>query len=230
MPPKRVISGSVSPGSATPVSALARYRQLFLELLDGGPLQPGDVHLRDSEPLGDLRLGQFIDEAQVHYPPLTRRQVAHRLIEQVLELHLVEVLVFPTETFGELETIVVPGRGPGGLEGDGPLRGARLHRLQYIFWRQLEFFSDFVHRRLATEFRLQPLRGDIGTLHRFLEAARHLDRPALVPEVPLDFANDGRRGEGRKLQAPLRLEALDRGEQADVADLDNVLEWLPAAA
>src|SRR5438552_9910779 len=49
---------------------LARNGQLFLQLLDGGPLQPGDVHLRDAKPLGDLGLGQLIDEAQVHDPSL----------------------------------------------------------------------------------------------------------------------------------------------------------------
>jgi hypothetical protein len=77
---------------------------------------------------------------------------------------------------------------------------------------------------------LQPLRRDIGALHRFLEPAWHLDRPALVAEVTLDFANDGGRGEGRKLQAALRLEALDCREQANVADLDDVLERLAPVA
>jgi hypothetical protein len=77
---------------------------------------------------------------------------------------------------------------------------------------------------------LQPLRRDVGALHRFLEPARHLHGPALVPEVALDFANDRGRGEGGKLQAALRLEALDRCEQADVADLDDVLERLASVA
>src|SRR6266550_3795315 len=118
--------------------------------------------------------------------------MAHRLVEQILQLDLVEVLVLAPQTLGQLETVVIPGRGSRRLEGDGALCRTGLHR--------------------------------------FLEAARHLDRPALVPEVPLDFANDGRRSEGRKLQAPLWLEALDRGEQADVADLDDVLEWLATVA
>src|SRR5712691_7751706 len=156
--------------------------------------------------------------------------MAHRLVEQVLELHLVEVLVLSPETLGQLKAVVVLGRGPGGLEGDGALRGARLHRFQHIFWWQLELFGDLVHGRLATESRLQSLRRHIGALHRFLKPAWDLDRPALVPEVTLDFANDGGCGEGRKLESALRLEALDRREQADVADLDDVLERLAAVA
>jgi hypothetical protein len=199
-------------------------------LLDCRTLQPGHVHLRDAESLGNFRLWQLIDEAEIHDSPLAWRQVAHRLVEQVLELHLVEVLVFSPETFSQLKAVVVLGRRPGGLEWDGALRGARLHRFEDIFRLQLELFGNLVDGRLATQPGLQSLRGDIGALHRFLEPARDLDRPALVPEVALDFANDRGRGEGRKLQAALRLEALDGCEQADVADLDDVLERLAAVA
>ena len=66
----------------------------------------------------------------------------------------------------ELEAIVVPGGGPGRLERDGALRGTGFHRFQHIFRRQLQLLGDFIYRRLATEFRLQPLRGNIGDCDR----------------------------------------------------------------
>jgi len=77
---------------------------------------------------------------------------------------------------------------------------------------------------------LQSLLRHIGALHRLLQPARHLHRPALVPEIPLDLPHDGGRGERRKLQAPLRLEALDRLQQSDIADLDDILQRLAPVA
>src|SRR5207247_6712831 len=70
----------------------------------------------------------------------------------------------------------------------------------------------------------------VGALHRLMQSPRHLHRPALVPEVPLDLAHDGGRGKCRELQAPLRLEALDGLQQSDIADLDDVLERLAPVA
>src|SRR5581483_4839514 len=45
-------------------------------------------------------------------------------------------------------------------------------------------------------------------------------------EVSLQLADDRRRGEGRELEAPARIEALDGLEQAEEGDLDEVLDGL----
>src|SRR5205823_4239726 len=53
-------------------------------------------------------------------------------------------------------------------------------------------------------------------------------RPALVAEVPLDLADDVRRGVRRQLDAAVEVEAVDRLDEPDGADLDEVLELLAA--
>src|SRR3982074_3047263 len=69
--------------TTVPMAALARDGHFSFQLFDGGTLQTRNVHLRDAQPLGDLCLGQLVDEAQVHDPSLARRQVAHRLVDQI---------------------------------------------------------------------------------------------------------------------------------------------------
>ena len=78
---------------------------------------------------------------------------------------------------------------------------------------------------------LGELGGRRADLHpQLLEPARHPDRPALVAEVALDLADDRGRGVRRELHAALGVEAVDRLDQADRADLDQVLERLAAVA
>jgi hypothetical protein len=59
-----------------------------------------------------------------------------------------------------------------------------------------------------------------------LQPAWHFDRPALVPKIALDLANDRRRRKGGEFQPTLRLETLDCLEQADVSDLNDIFERL----
>jgi hypothetical protein len=59
---------------------------------------------------------------------------------------------------------------------------------------------------------------------KLLHPPRHPNRPALVPEVPLQLADDGGGGEGRELQATSGVEALDRLEKAEQGHLDQVLD------
>ena len=71
----------------------------------------------------------------------------------------------------------------------------------------------------------------VRDLHpQLLEPPRHPDRPALVAEVALDLADDRRGGVRRELDAALGLEPVDRLDQPDRADLDQVLEGLAAVA
>ena len=56
-----------------------------------------------------------------------------------------------------------------------------------------------------------------------------MERPGAIAEVPLDLADDRRHCVGRELHLALRVEALDREEQADRADLDQILLRLAAA-
>src|SRR5205814_3908686 len=63
---------------------------------------------------------------------------------------------------------------------------------------------------------------------QLLQAARHAHGPTLVAEVTLDLADDVRRRIGRELDAAAEVEAVDRLDQPDRADLDEILELLAA--
>jgi hypothetical protein len=63
-------------------------------------------------------------------------------------------------------------------------------------------------------------------LVELLQAARKANRPALVPEVALDLAEDRGSGEGRELVAEAWVEAVDGFDETEEADLDDVLEGL----
>src|SRR3712207_833096 len=54
--------------------------------------------------------------------------------------------------------------------------------------------------------------------------------PILVAEVPLDLAGDGRDGEGEELHPTARVEPVDGRDQAEGADLQQVVEGLAAVA
>ena len=64
---------------------------------------------------------------------------------------------------------------------------------------------------------------------QLLQPTGYADGPALVAEVPLDLADDRRGRVGGELDAALDVEAVDRLDQADGADLDEVVERLAPA-
>jgi hypothetical protein len=64
---------------------------------------------------------------------------------------------------------------------------------------------------------------------QFLCAPRDVDEPPGVAEVPLQLAQDGRRGVRRELEATLGIEAVDGLDEPDRADLDEVVHGLVAA-
>ena len=64
---------------------------------------------------------------------------------------------------------------------------------------------------------------------QLLHAPRDVHRPGAVAEVALDLADDRRHGVRRELDAALEVEPLDREDEADRPDLDEVLERLAAA-
>lgn len=65
---------------------------------------------------------------------------------------------------------------------------------------------------------------------QLLQPARHPHRPALVPEVPLDLAHDGRGGIGGELHPALVVEPVHRLDQADGGHLGQVVQRLTAVA
>src|SRR5260221_5449848 len=64
---------------------------------------------------------------------------------------------------------------------------------------------------------------------QLLEPPGHVDRPAAIAEVALDLADDHRDRIALELDAALGIEAVDRLDQADRPDLDEILVLLAAA-
>src|SRR5438128_10233748 len=78
------------------------------------------------------------------------------------------------------------------------------------------------------EFDRHVLDGAVDGQVQLLQSPRHLDRPALVAEMPLYLADDRGRGVGREFDAALDVEAVDRFDESDGADLDEVVDRFDA--
>ena len=63
---------------------------------------------------------------------------------------------------------------------------------------------------------------------RFLVSAGHADQRGPVAQMSLDLADDVRGRERRKADTALRVEAIDRLDQADRPDLNEVFETFAA--
>src|SRR4051812_34803992 len=200
---------------------------LLADLLERAANQPRDVHLRDAHLLGDLRLRQPFEEAQMQdlSLALVEHTEARREHGTVLR-HVVLVLLGP-DRFERVELLAVLLPAARGQRERG-VRTARLERLEHLFLLGAGRLCELTDRRRASELDRE-LLDEARQLHvQLLEPARHPHRPALVAEVPLDLADDVRRRVGRQLDAAVEVEAVDRLDQADGADLDEILELLAA--
>src|SRR5947207_8776423 len=108
------------------------------------------------------------------------------------------------------------------------VRAARLERLEHLLLLGARCLRQLADRRRAAELHRQLLDETRQLDVQLLQAARNAHRPALVAEVPFDLADDVRRGVRRQLDAAVEVEAVDRLDQADGADLDEILELLAA--
>src|SRR4029450_9050794 len=63
---------------------------------------------------------------------------------------------------------------------------------------------------------------------QLLETTGHAHGPAAVAEVTLDLADDVRRRVGGQLDSAVEVEPVDRLDQTDRADLDEIFELLAA--
>src|SRR6185437_609510 len=128
----------------------------------------------------------------------------------------------------EAGAIVVAG-AQWRVERDRVVRGARLHRLEHLFDREVQLGSDLLGRGRAAERARQALDGLVDLQHALLHAAGHVERPAGVAEVALQLTEDRRHGVARKARTVLRLEAVDRLDEADRGNLHEVVERLAGA-
>ena len=115
-----------------------------------------------------------------------------------------------------------------GRERERRVGAARLERLQDELLLHARGLRQLRDRRRAAELD-GLLLDDLRELDvELLEPARDAHGPALVAKVALDLADDVRRRVGGQLDAALDVEAVDRLDQADAADLDEIVELLAA--
>ncbi len=182
------------------------------------------MHLRDAEPIADLLLGLVAVEVADHHAPLPFRQPTQRRqqVEPVAEaLHLRVPLgqqVLP------LPRLVVPAGRP--VQRHVAVRPPGVRRLHH----RLDRYAEVLGHLLGPRHALRPAgQFRLGRVHQqvpLLQAAGDPDPPAVVPEVALQLAQDGRGGIAAERHPPPRVVRVDRLDQAVAGDLDEVVERL----
>src|SRR3954471_15785691 len=101
------------------------------EPLEGAPDEPGDVHLGDADPLGDLGLGEVLDEAEVQHDAVARRERLERRRDRRAVLDELEAVVLDPDRLGVGLAVPLVAEAVG-LERDGVVGRGRLHRLEHL--------------------------------------------------------------------------------------------------
>ncbi len=187
------------------------------------------MHLRVADLLGDLRLGHVVDESHPQHQPLPLVQVGEGRVESDSALDQLEPLVLASDPLRRRRFLcVIAPRGP--VERQGPAVVVGLEDLEHVVLVQLQAIGDLGHGR-----RVLQLLGQLGDRfvdvgHSVVEAARHAHGPDPVAEVAFQLAEDRRGGERRERNPAIGIEAIDRVEEPDVGNLEEVVEGLAGAA
>ena len=224
MRPRRGLRVTVgSPAASPPASAsLAQLRDRLAD-------EARDVHLRDADALADLGLGEVLREAQPQDLALALGQHAHQALDGRGVLGDAEARVLDADRVARAVRRPRRRRRAGGrARPRGRRRRPRAPRAPAPRSRPMRSaISASVGARPSS--RGSSLATRSTRTRQLLQVARDADRPALVAEVALELAEDRRHGEGRERGLARRVEAVDRLEQAERGDLDEVVELLAAA-
>ena len=108
--------------------------------------------------------------------------------------------------------------------------GARgLERLDHVFFLDVGRRGDLGDRRRPAELGRELVDEARDAERQLLHPPGHVHAPRAIAEVTADLADDRRHGIRRELDAALELEPVDRLDQADRADLDEIVDGLAAA-
>ena len=122
------------------------------------------------------------------------------------------------------------GAGGRAVERDGAPRGAALERLEHVRLADLEQGGDLGDRRRALELVAELGDRALDRADALLQAAGDAQGPDPVAEVAAQLAEDRRPGEGGEGDAALGVVALQRRDEAEAGDLEQVLAGLDPAA
>src|SRR5436190_11899340 len=202
-------------------------RDLLADLLQRAADEPGDVHLRDADLLRDLGLRQPLEEPEVQDHALALVEDAEARREHGEVLRDLVLMLLGAERLERVELALVVLARTGG-ERERAVGPPALERLEHLFLAHLGGLRELSDRGRTTQLDGELLEQPRKLNVQLLEPARDAHRPPAVAEVALDLADDVRRRVGGQLDAAVEIEAVDRLDQADGADLHQVLELLAA--
>ena len=185
------------------------------------------MHLGDADPRRHLSLGHPLEEPQMKDQTLAGIEAPHRRSQHAPLLEDLVRFLLGAQAVEQLEGLVVLV-GSAREDGDRTVRPAALQRLDHFLLahpcRRCQLGDGRGTAQLHGELLDHPVQTDV----QVLKGPRHLDRPALVAEVALDLAQDGRGGIRGELHPSAEIEAIDGLDEPDGADLDEVLHRLAA--
>src|SRR3954470_24287900 len=191
------------------------------------PDQARDVHLRHAHDVPDLGLREVLLEAQAQDLALAIGEHPHQPLDGGGVLGQLEAVVLAAERVGEVALLVL--LVAGAVERDGAVRAGGLARLQHLLLRGADPLRDLARGGGAAELAAHVLADAVDLDRELLQVARYADGPALVTEMTLELAEDGRDRERRERCLSCGVEALDRLQQSQRGDLDQVVERLSGA-
>ncbi len=126
-----------------------------------------------------------------------------------------------------------PGRRrlapPGRVERKRAPGVARLDRLEHVLDGDVEALGELGRGRQPPQLLGQLCRRRVDAHRQLLQAAGQTHGPDVIAEVPAQLAEDRRHRVRRKGLSSLRVEPVDRLDQSQPGDLDQVVERLGLA-
>src|SRR5919106_99790 len=199
------------------------------QLCKGPAQQARDVHLRDPHAVGDLRLREALEEPQVEDLTLALRELLHLRRQRGSILEVLEMLVLLAQVVGEGGRSTLLGLN-GRVERGEVVRLCDLQTFQHALLAYPGGLGDLLDRRRTAQLLAQVTDRLRQLEVQLLESPRYPNCPPLVAEVALELSDDGRCRVRRELDFPLEVEPLDRLQQTNSADLDEVLKQRAAVA
>src|SRR5215217_2726021 len=198
------------------------------QVLQRAPEEAGDVHLADAYVVCDLGLRLALVEAKFQDLLLLALEAFDGLLEQDPVLQpLYRGLIVGLEVHDRVPVRLVLAYGC--VEAGRVVSPPQSQRLRDALDVGVERIGELLQR--GRRSRSHGLLTDylLRRLAQLLQAPRDAHRPALVPKVAFDLAEDVRGRVGRELDLPVYVETVHRLNQSDGGHLDQVVQRLSTA-
>ena len=195
----------------------------FAEMEQRPRQKPRHVHLADPDARGDLGLPHVLEEPQSDDRLFPLGKAREKLVDdqsilRELEAHVLGPNAALQRARLEAGAQCVERRRPVGTTG--------VHRVEDVVSGDVEMEGDLGNTRGATELLRELVHGGAEAQIQLLALAWWANRPGSIAEVSLELTLDRCRREGRELDVSAGIEALDRLQQTDECNLNQIVERL----